>query len=63
MSRFDVWVLCCAVVLITLAFTGAFTSPDVNIRALLSMLASLGAPLVIHWAFSSETPTKDVKDV
>ena len=59
MSRFGVWLLCCAVVLITLGVTGG----DVNIRVLLSMLASFGAPLVLHWAFSSEKSTKDVKDV
>lgn len=58
MSRFGVWVLCCAVVLITLGFTGG----DVNIRALLSMLASLGAPLLIHWAFSPQISTKDVEE-
>ena len=32
---------------------------DVNIRVLLSMLASLGAPLALHWAFSSEKSTRD----
>ena len=58
MSRFGIWVLCCSIILITFAAMGG----DVNIRVLLSMLASLGVPLALHWAFSSETPTKDVEE-
>jgi len=58
MSRFSVWLLCCAIILITFAAMGG----DVNIRVLLSMLVSLGAPLALHWAFSSEKSTKDVEE-
>ena len=58
MSRFGVWLLCCAVVLITFAAIGG----SVNIRILLSILVVLGAPLMLHWAFSEEKPTKGVKD-
>ena len=58
MSRFGVWLLCCSIILITFAAMGG----NVNIRVLLGMLASLGAPLALHWAFSSETPAKDVEE-
>ena len=56
MSRFGVWLLCCAIILITFAAMGG----DVNIRILLSILVVLGAPLMLHWAFSSEEATKNV---
>ncbi len=59
MSRFSVWLLCCAVVLIMLAVE----RPDVNIRSLLSVFVFLGAPLLLHWGLSSEKSTEDVKDV
>ena len=59
MSRFGVWLLCCAVVLITLGVTGGV----VNIRALLNIFVVLGTPLVLHWAFSTVTPTKEAEDV
>ena len=58
MSRFGVWLLCCAVVLVMLAVMGG----AVNIRALLSMFVFLGAPLLLHWAFSSEKSTRDVEE-
>jgi hypothetical protein len=58
MSRFSVWLLCCAIILIMLAVE----RPDVNIRSLLSMFAFLGAPLILHWRFSSEKSSEDVKD-
>ena len=58
MSRFGVWLLCCSIILITFAAMGG----AVDIRVLLSMLASLGAPLAIHWAFSSEKATRDVEE-
>ena len=55
MSRFGVWLICCTVVVLTFAAIGA----NVNIRSLLSIFSFLGAPLAIHWAFSSEKSTKD----
>lgn len=58
MSRFGVWLLCCAVVLITLGVTGGV----VNIRALLNIFVVLGAPLLLHWGFSTVTPTKEAED-
>jgi len=58
MSRFGVWLLCCAVVLVMLAVMGG----AVNIRTLLSMFVFLGAPLLLHWAFSSEKAINDVKE-
>ena len=58
MSRFGVWLLCCAVVLITLGITGGV----VNIRALLNIFVVLGAPLLLHWVFSTVTPTKEAED-
>lgn len=58
MSRFGVWLLCCAVVLITLGVTGGV----VNIRALLNIFVVLGTPLLLHWTFSSEKAIKDVKE-
>ena len=48
MSRFGVWILCCAVVLVAIATIGG----DVNIHRLLSLLAYTGMPLLIHWCFS-----------
>lgn len=59
MSRFNVWLLCCAVVMFTLGVTGGV----VNIRSLLSVFVFLGAPLLLHWGFSSEKSPEDVKDV
>ena len=59
MSRFGVWILCCAVVLITLGVTGGV----VNIRALLNIFVVLGTPLLLHWGFSTVTPTKEPEDV
>ena len=59
MTRFSVWLLCCAVILIMLAVE----RPDVNIRSLLSIFTFLGAPLLLHWGLSSEKSTEDVKDV
>lgn len=59
MSRFGVWLLCCAVVLITLGVTGGV----VNIRALLNIFVVLGTPLLLHWGFSSDESPKDVTDV
>lgn len=59
MSRFNVWLLCCAVVMFTLGVMGG----DVNIRALLNIFAVLGAPLLLHWSFSSLPPTKEAGDV
>ena len=59
MSRFGVWLLCCAVVLITLGVTGGV----VNIRALLNIFVVLGTPLLLHWVFSTVTPTKEPEDV
>ena len=59
MSRFSVWLLCCAVVLIMLAVE----RPDVNIRSLLSVFTFLGAPLLLHWGLSSKKSSEDVKDV
>ena len=59
MSRFNVWLLCCAVVLITLGVTGGV----VNIRALLNIFVVLGTPLLLHWSFSAVTPTKEPEDV
>ena len=58
MSRFEVWLLYCGVILIALGAMGG----DVNIRALLSIFSSLAAPLLLHWAFSSEKSTKDVEE-
>ena len=58
MSRFGVWLLCCAVVLVMLAVMGG----AVNIRTLLSMFVFLGAPLLLHWAFSSEKAINVVKE-
>lgn len=51
MTRFSVWLLCCAVILVTLATMGG----NVNIYKLLGLFAYIGMPLMIHWAFS---PTK-----
>lgn len=59
MTRFSVWILCCAVILIMLAVE----RPDVNIRSLLSMFTFLGAPLLLHWSLSSKKSSEDVKDV
>ena len=59
MSRVGVWLLCCAVVLITLGVTGGV----VNIRALLNIFVVLGTPLLLHWSFSTVTPTKEAEDV
>lgn len=58
MSRFSVWLLCCYIILIVLAVE----RPDVNIRSLLSVFVFLGAPLLLHWAFSSEKVTRDVEE-
>lgn len=58
MSRFSVWLLCCAVVLVMLGITGG----AVNIRALLNVFTLLGAPLLLHWMFSSEKAIKDVEE-
>ena len=58
MSRFEVWLLCCGVILITLGAMGG----DVNIRALLNIFSFLASPLLLHWAFSSEKSTKDVEE-
>lgn len=55
MSRFDVWLLCCAVVLISLMLMRG----DVETRMLLSIFSFLGVPLMLHWCFSSEKTTKD----
>ena len=59
MSRFGVWLLCCATVLITLGVTGGV----VNIRTLLNIFVVLGTPLLLHWGFSTVTPTKEPEDV
>ena len=58
MSRFGVWLICCTVVVLMLAAMGG----GVNIRALLSIFAILGAPLLLHWGLSSNESTKDVKN-
>lgn len=58
MSRFNVWLLCCAVVLITLGVTAGV----VNISALLNIFVVLGASLLLHWSFSTVTPTKETED-
>lgn len=58
MSRFVVWVLCCATVFISLMLMRG----DVDTRVLLSIFSFLGAPLMLHWAFASEKATKDVEE-
>lgn len=59
MSRFGVWLLCCGIILFVLATMGG----NVNIHKLLALLAYTGAPLLIHWAFSTEKVTEDIKNV
>ena len=58
MSRFGVWLICCTVVVLMLGVTGG----GVNIRALLSIFAILGAPLILHWGLSSDESAKDIKN-
>ena len=61
MSRFNVWLLCCAVIFITFTLMGG----AVDIRKLLALLTFLGVPLVLHWAFSRDflaPQSKDDKD-
>ena len=58
MSRFNVWLLCCAVIFITFTLMGG----AVDIRKLLALLTFLGVPLVLHWAFSRDLLAPQSKD-